>query len=128
MSFLLDTHALLWALMEPEKLSLKALEAIQNPDSHLFVSSASAWELSIKHALGKLEGAEAVLEDFSGHLERLQAEVLTITLPHALKAGALPRHHRDPFDRMLIAQTGLERLTLISSDEAFDRYDVRVLW
>ena len=125
---LLDTHALLWALMEPEKLSDRALETLQNPTVRLFVSSASAWELSIKHALGKLGDAEVVLEDFAGHLERLQADVLPITLPHALAVGALPHHHRDPFDRMLIAQARLEGLSLISNDAVFAHYDAPVIW
>lgn len=125
---MLDTHVLLWALMEPEKLSAPALACIEDPATRLLVSSASAWEISIKHHLGKLQGAEAVLNDFSGHLKRLQADLLAITLEHALAAGALPRHHRDPFDRMLIAQAKLERVALVSSDGAFAAYDVEVIW
>ena len=128
LSLLLDTNVLLWALMEPRKLSRRALERISDADTRLLVSSVSAWEVSIKHHLGKLTGAEAVLDDFSGHLERLQADVLTITPEHALAAGALPHHHRDPFDRMLIAQARLERLPLVSSDGAFEAYDVEVVW
>ena len=114
--------------MEPEKLSVPALAHLEDPATRLLVSSASAWEVSIKHHLGKLEGAEAVLSDFSGHLKRLQANMLAISLEHALAAGALPRHHRDPFDRMLIAQARLERVALVSSDDAFAAYDVEVVW
>lgn len=125
---LLDTHVLLWALMEPEKLSPLALEHLEDPSTRLLVSSASAWETSIKHHLGKLAGAEAVLDDFAGHLKRLQADVLVVSLDHALAAGALPRHHRDPFDRMLIAQAKHERVPLLTSDEMFAAYDVEVLW
>lgn len=128
LSLLLDTNVLLWALMEPRKLSPRALEHIGDPETRLVVSSVSAWEVSIKHQLGKLQGAEAVLQDFGGHLKRLQADVLTITPEHALAAGALPLHHRDPFDRMLIAQSRLERLPLVSSDGAFEAYDVEVVW
>lgn len=128
LGFLLDTNALLWSLMEPGKLSPKALALVKDSDTRLVVSSASAWEVSIKYHLGKLSGAEAVIENFSGHLERLQADVLSITPAHALAAGALPRHHRDPFDRMLIAQARLERLPLISSDGVFEDYDVETLW
>ncbi len=127
-SLLLDTNVLLWSLVEPGKLSPRALALIKDPETRLLVSSASAWEVSIKHHLGKLEGAEAVVRDFSGHLKRLQADVLTITPEHALAAGALPLHHRDPFDRMLIAQARLERLPLVSSDGAFAAYDVEVVW
>ena len=128
LSLLLDTNVLLWALMEPEKLSSLALKHIKDPDTRLLVSSASAWEISIKHQLGKLQGAEAVLQNFGGHVKRLQADVLTITPEHALAAGALPLFHRDPFDRMLIAQAKLERIPLISSDGAFGAYDVEVVW
>ena len=119
---------LLWALIEPEKLSAPALTLIEDPTTRLLVSSASAWEVSIKHHLGKLQGAEAVLHDFSGHLKRLKADMLAISLEHVLAAGGLPRHHRDPFDRMLIAQARLERVVLISSDDAFAAYDVEVVW
>lgn len=128
LGLLLDTHALLWALMTPEKLSGTVLEHLEDPRTRLHVSSASAWELSIKHALGKLAGAEGVLEDFSRHLTELQAGVLVITPEHALAAGALPPRHRDPFARMLVAQAQAEDLTLVSSDRAFNGYDVTVLW
>lgn len=125
---LLDTNALLWSLLEPHKLSSTALTALQNPETVLLVSSASAWEISIKHKLGKLTSASEVLSDFSGHLKRLGADVLVITPEHALVAGALPLHHRDPFDRMLIAQAGVEGVAVVTNDEVFANYDVRVLW
>jgi PIN domain nuclease of toxin-antitoxin system len=128
LSVLLDTNALLWSLLEPHKLSPRALKTIKDPETLLLVSSASAWELSIKHRLGKLEGAEKVVENFASHLRRLQAEPLCITPEHALAAGALPLHHRDPFDRMLIAQAQLEKLPLVSNDEVFHQYRVNVLW
>ena len=128
LGLLLDTHALLWALMTPEKLSGTVLEHLENAETRLHVSSVSAWELSIKHALGKLAGAEGVLAGFSGHLAELQAGVLVITPEHALTAGALPPHHRDPFDRMLVAQAQTEGLALVSSDRAFDAYEVLVVW
>ena len=114
--------------MEPGKLSPEALTLIKDSNARLVASSASAWEASIKYHLGKLSGAEAVIKNFSGHLERLQADILSITPEHALAPGALPRHHRDPFDRMLIAQARLERLPLISSDGVFKDYDVEVMW
>lgn len=125
---LLDTHVLLGSLMEPRKLSPLALKHLGDPATRLLVSSVSAWEVSIKHHLGKLVGAEAVLDDFASHLKRLQADVLVVSLEHALAAGALPRHHRDPFDRMLIAQARVERVPLLTGDEMFAAYDVEVVW
>ena len=101
---------------------------MRDPDTQLLVSSVSAWEIGIKYALGKLEGAQNVVRDFSRHLERLQADILIITPEHALHAGALPKHHRDPFDRMLIAQAQLERLPIVTSDALFASYEVKVVW
>ncbi len=125
---LLDTNALLWSLLEPHKLSAAALGTVQDPETVLLVSSASAWELSIKHKLGKLTSASAVLEDFPSHLKRLRATVLPISPEHALAAGALPLHHRDPFDRMLVAQAQHEHVAVVTNDELFDDYEVTVLW
>ena len=128
MTVLLDTNALLWSLLEPHKLSEQALATVKDPETVVLVSSASAWELSIKHQLGKLTSASEVLADFRGHLKRLRADVLVITPEHAIKAGALPTHHRDPFDRMLVAQAQLEGVPVVTNDEAFSHYDVEVLW
>ena len=128
MTVLLDTNALLWSLLEPHKLSQRALATVKDPETVLLVSSASAWELSIKHQLGKLTSASGVLADFPSHLKRLRADVLVITPEHALRAGALPLHHRDPFDRMLVAQAQLEGVAVVTNDEAFSSYDVEVLW
>ena len=128
MTVLLDTNALLWSLLEPHKLSQHALATVKDPETVLLVSSASAWELSIKHQLGKLTSASGVLADFPAHLKRLRADVLLITPEHAIRAGALPLHHRDPFDRMLIAQAQLEEVAVVTNDEAFSSYDIEVLW
>ena len=125
---LLDTNALLWSLLEPDKLSESALAVIKDSETVLLVSSASAWELSIKHKLGKLTSASGVLADFSGHLKRLQANVLTITPDHALVAGGLPLHHRDPFDRMLIAQAQAEGVAVVTNDQMFTNYEVDIVW
>ena len=125
---LLDTNALLWSLLEPHKLSANALDTIKDVETVLLVSSASAWEHAIKHKLGKLTSASGVLADFPSKLERLQANVLTITPEHALTAGALPLHHRDPFDRMLIAQAQIEKVAVITNDRMFSSYEVEVVW
>lgn len=123
-----DTNALLWSLLAPDKLSPTALATLKDPESVLLVSSASAWELSIKHKLGNLTSASGVLADYPGHLKRLQANVLLISPDHALTAGALPLQHLDPFDRMLIAQAQLEDVPIMMNDEMFDSYEVEVLW
>lgn len=127
-SVLLDTHTLLWSLLEPYKLSPTAPSVIKDSETVLLVSSASAWELAIKHKLGKLSSASAALSDFPAHLRRLQANVLSIFPQHGLAADALPLHHRDPFDRMLIAQAQSEGVAIVTNDSMFANYQVRSLW
>lgn len=122
MSFLLDTHVVLWWL-NGDELSEQAAESIAHPDHLLFISAASMWEISIKSALGKLSiGADAVIEATEGDFERLP-----ISWRHASAVAELPHHHRDPFDRMLVAQAKFEDLTLITRDQMFDSYDVNVI-
>jgi PIN domain nuclease of toxin-antitoxin system len=119
-SFLLDTHILLWFLENDSKLSDRVREVITNPENVIFVSAISAWEISIKQSLGKLI-APGNLEEalrFSGF------EVLSMTLAHGIKVADLPLHHKDPFDRMLIAQALVEGLTIITVDKKFKFYDV----
>jgi len=125
---LLDTHALLWALMQPQRLSEAARNVIEDPGEVLLVSGATAWEISIKRQLGKLSGAEGALDGFEAHLARLTATPLPISLGHAIEAGHLPLHHHDPFDRMLIAQARLEGVPIITNDAASEAYDVDSLW
>lgn len=125
---LLDTHVLLWALIDPDALSARASAVIRDPGNVLFVSSASAWELSIKHELGRLAGAGEVLAGFTDHLRRLAATPIVITPEHALAAGSLPPHHRDPFDRMLVAQARHEGVPIVTNDVAIGRYDVQTVW
>jgi PIN domain nuclease of toxin-antitoxin system len=125
---LLDTHAFLWWLAGDRKLSLGAREAIgQNPDP-VFVSAASIWEISAKYRSGRLPGANAIAGDLVGAIESQAFVGMPITIEHAQAAGALPGPHRDPFDRMLIAQAMLDDLILVSNERAFDAYGVRRLW
>lgn len=124
MRLLLDTHILLWVLLAPDRLPTAARHAIMEPDSDPFVSVASVWEIAIKHALGRLH---VPVDQLEALIAGLGFTLLPITLPHAIRAGALPRHHADPFDRMLVAQSLCERLTLITADAALRRYDVPVL-
>jgi PIN domain nuclease of toxin-antitoxin system len=128
---LLDTHALLWAISEPDRLSRRARDAIATNENELLVSSASAWEIATKHRLGKLAGAEVLLASYTNQLERLGAVDLAVTSAHALVAGSFDVDHRDPFDRMIAAQAAVEGLDVVSSDPAFAGFvpfGVRVMW
>ncbi len=120
MRLLLDTHALLWWLSSDPSLSPAAREAIARPDADVAVSAASAWEISIKTALGKLTAPG----DLEAQLARHRFTPLPITVAHALLAGSLPGHHDDPFDRMLVAQARTERMTLVTRDPRIGLYGV----
>ncbi len=124
MNFLLDTHVLLWWLSDHKSLTPKAREAIKNGENLIFVSAATAWEIAIKQGLGKLK-VPANLEEV---LTLNSFQPLSISLHHGLVAGALPRHHDDPFDRMLIAQATTEQLTLVTHDDRIKQYGVSILW
>lgn len=126
--FLIDTHVLLWWLFDDPRLSSRAHGIIRSPDSTILVSSASGWEIATKFRLGRLPHAEEAVRKLPALLKRLRMEVLPITMEHSLAAGALPGPHRDPFDRMLIAQAGLEGLTIVTSDVAFAPYPVTCVW
>jgi PIN domain nuclease of toxin-antitoxin system len=119
---LLDTHALLWWLAD-EGLNTQAREAIADPANLVVVSAASAWEISIKKALGKL----AAPDDLEQQLQTGGFAPLPISIAHGIAAGRLPRHHEDPFDRMLIAQALAEGLTIVTHDKRFEDYGVTLL-
>lgn len=123
MNLLLDSHAFLWWIDGREPLAPAAFEAIIDPDAVVAVSAASVWELAIKRGLGKLE----VAGSFQDEIEVHAFTPLAITAEHAERAGALPLHHRDPFDRMLVAQAQAEGLVLVTRDPAIGDYDVRTL-
>jgi len=118
-TFLLDTHTLLWALTDPSHLGHEARRIITARSSRIVVSAASAWELSTKQGLGRLSQADALMGAYPRHVDRLDAIRLPITEEHALLAGKLEWAHRDPFDRMLAAQAMVESLTLVTNDPAF---------
>lgn len=128
MRLLLDTHALLWALTDNPKLSRKAAALISDGGNQILISPVSAYEICAKHALGKLPEAEPLAIDFEGEIAPLNVEWLPITPAHSITAGKLDPAHRDPFDRLLAGQALVERLTLLSSDQAFDAFDVERLW
>lgn len=125
---LLDTHALLWWLGGNEKMPLKVREAIADEDSSIFISAASIWEIATKHRLGKLPDAGAIIADLDGIMAEQGFKELPIAVKHGRAAGNLPGPHRDPFDRMLIAQAMLESMTLVSNEQRFDAYGVQRLW
>lgn len=128
MRALLDTHALLWWLIDDPGISKNARGFIEEPANDVLVSAASAWEIATKVRLGKLTEAEGVLQDFAGFLSRARFEELAMTSQHAIRAGLLPGPHRDPFDRMLAAQCEAEDLPIISRDRVFDSYKIRRVW
>lgn len=125
---LLDTHTLLYALIEPERLSPHARSLLEDPQNTRLVSAASLWEIAIKSRLGRFPKGEAVLFAYPGWLEPLKAQELPIKGPHALLAPSLPGNHRDPFDRMLVAQSLLERALLVSHDEALKSLGAAIVW
>lgn len=126
--FLLDTHVLLWWLFDDPKLSGLARAVIQAPENRILVSSASGWEIATKSRLGKLPHAGNVAEELPYLLQKARIQVLPISMEHALAAGALPGPHRDPFDRMLIAQGQIEQLPIVTSDQEFKNYPVKLIW
>jgi PIN domain nuclease of toxin-antitoxin system len=125
---LLDTHTLLWWLGNDPALPGSARRTIARHGNSVLVSAASAWEIAIKFNSGKLPNASDLLADFNGYMNRERFEVLSISSTHAVQAGLLPGPHRDPFDRMLIAQAQVENVPIVSNDVAFDSYGVRRIW
>ncbi len=128
MRFLLDTHALLWWLFDEPKLSRNAREIIADPSNVILISSASAWEISTKHRLGKLPSAKVLVQDIPSWVERAGFTELPVRIAHAQHAGSWPQIHRDPFDRMLAAQSALEDLPLVGCDPAFESFGIRTAW
>lgn len=121
MRLLLDTHAFLWWLTDVDRLSGSARHVIEDPDNVVHVSAASVWEASIKTALGHLDVGS---DDLPAEIAATGFVELPVTAKHGWRAGALPLHHRDPFDRLLVAQAQLERLVLVTADSALAAYDV----
>jgi PIN domain nuclease of toxin-antitoxin system len=128
MRTLLDTHVLLWWLLDMGSLSPTAHACIADAGNEIFVSAASAWEISIKYKQGKLPEAADFMADLEGAIAGEGFSALPVTINNGERAGGLPLHHKDPFDRMLIAQALAESLTLVSNERLFDRYGVTRLW
>ena len=128
MRLLLDTQAFLWSISAPELLGARARRAIQAGRNEVFVSAVSAWEIAIKSALGRLTLAEDPQRFIPDQMTQNAFEPLPVQIRHALKVADLPDIHRDPFDRLLVAQALTEELVLVSADAQLGRYPVRVIW
>ncbi len=128
MRLLLHTHAFLWWVINDDRLSQAAGQAIADDDNDVLISAAAAWEIAIKHRKGKLPEADPLVRDMAGAIAGQDFEELAVTVDDAARAGALHGPLRDPFDRMLIAQALSRDLVLISNESLFDRYGVRRLW
>jgi PIN domain nuclease of toxin-antitoxin system len=128
MKLLLDTHALLWWLTDDPKLSGQAMKAIADEKNSIFVSAASAWEIATKQRIGKLEHLPGVVERFAELVAADGCTHLPMTYVHSLRAGSCTMQHRDPFDRMLAAQSELEMLPIVTLDPAFSSFDCRTFW
>jgi PIN domain nuclease of toxin-antitoxin system len=128
MAFLLDTHALLWWLAEPERLSPVVHATLADPAHTVFISAASAWEIATKHCLGRLPTAELLLQDGWSLMERQGFQPLPVSWSHGLRAGSYGMPHRDPFDRLLAAQAELEQLILITLDPSLAPFPCQILW
>ena len=128
MRLLLDTHALLWWFTDDARLSARARNLIADPRNDIFVSAASAWEIATKFRLGKLPGLDDAVSRYAELLVADGFLTWPVTHAHALRAGSYPSDHRDPFDRMLAAQSELDRLRLVTTDQAFAQFGVETVW
>jgi PIN domain nuclease of toxin-antitoxin system len=124
---LLDTHCWLWLCAEPERFSKTTLAELADPQTERLLSAASVWEIVIKHGLGKLSLPVAPGDFVPSRLARTRTDVLDISAAHALRIANLPDHHRDPFDRMIVAQALVEGVPLLTADRVMRRYGVEAL-
>jgi PIN domain nuclease of toxin-antitoxin system len=127
LKILLDTQIWLWMLSEPERLSRRTQDLVESSDNELYLSAASSWEIAIKYSLGRLRLPADPAELVPGWIAETQVTPLSIEHRHALAVAGLESHHRDPFDRILIAQARVERLPILTADHQFEAYEVEVL-
>lgn len=128
MNYLLDTHVFIWMDSEPDKLSSKAVDIVPDREHTLYLSLASVWEIQIKYQTGKLKRTRPLMTILNEQRRINQIVLLPVTLPHILALENLPNLHRDPFDRILVAQTQVEGFTLLSHDQLVRQYPVNVVW
>ena len=128
MRFLLDTHTFLWWVADDPQLSLSAKTIISNPDNEIYFSVVSAWEIIIKVGTGKFSLSQPPEIYIPSRITSNQFETLTVQMPHILRINGLPNFHKDPFDRLLIAQSLVEDLSLITVDQEIAQYPVKTIW
>ena len=127
MRFLLDTHVWLWMIAERERFSVEVAALLENSANDLLLSAVSSWEIAIKHSVGKLTLPAPPAKYVPEQIAKTGVTPLPVEHSHALRVASLPPHHRDPFDRLLVAQAMSEKLTLVTRDEVFGRYGVLLL-
>ena len=128
MRFLLDTHTFLWAVRSPHELADRARWILADSSAELLLSIVVPWEIAIKTGIGKLENTARILDDFEGLISAGGFRSLETSTRHVIQSGALPLHHKDPFDRLLIAQALDLNIPILSCDDIFDRYGVKRIW
>lgn len=128
MKYLLDTHTFLWWNLDDPQLSARANEIISNGGNEIFLSAASAWEIAIKTAKGRLVLPEEPAQYLASRMSQYHFQALPVQVSHAVRVYVLPNHHTDPFDRLLIAQSQLESMPLISKGEDMQQYDLEIIW
>jgi PIN domain nuclease of toxin-antitoxin system len=128
MKLLIDTQSWLWWFAQPERLRPGTIDLIASEDNELWFSVASVWEMGIKVAMDKLPLPEPIEQYVDSTVRELGANLLAINASHALTAARLPLHHRDPFDRMLIAQAQVEEMAIVTSDRVFEQYEAKIVW
>ena len=128
MRYLLDTHTFIWAVSLPEALSERARKIFEEPDSVLCLSVASSWEISIKAGIGKLSLPQETEHFLLHNIRKHGLEILAIILEDTFEAGRMPQYHKDPFDRILIAQSRNQGIPIITKDEQITQYDVETIW
>lgn len=128
MKVILDSHAFLWAAVDKERLSPKVRRLLTSYDNEVFVSAATAWEIATKFRLGKLPQAFSFVHSFRDGVQRLRFSELHVSVEHSVRAGLLQIDHKDPFDRLLIAQSQAENMPLVSNEKLFDRFLIHRIW
>ena len=126
--YLLDTNAFVWLALDPSRVRAELLDELESPETTVVLSAVVSWELAVKQRMGKLAVGQPLEELFRREVEAMQLDELAVTRDHALATGRLPDHHRDPFDRLLVAQALTEDLDIVSSDPLLARYGVAVVW
>jgi PIN domain nuclease of toxin-antitoxin system len=126
--YLLDSGVWLWSIASDERISQHGLEILINGEEEVYLSSASAWELSIKAALKKLSLPSPPADCIPSFMAKQNLRPLSVTHLHAVRVFDLPPHHQDPFDRLIIAQAIVEQMTILTADRAFAKYDVEIIW